>query len=183
MTTLENRTTDRAVHSGRSRVAWSWAAVLATVVAGFVHIAAAVTHQTSGPLHVVFFLLVGFGQLGLASALAVSLARVADGERASERSLYALLSLAILGTVGLLALYLVVHATDWLTPLIGSHRHAGGAGHSVTPGGPASLSTPVAGLPTEAPDALGTVCVVVEVLAIAAYTTLLPRSWRGRVTN
>ena len=183
MTTLQDPLAEAPAQPTRTRLAWPWLAVLASVAAGAVHIAAAVTHQASGPLHVVFFLLVGFGQLALASALAVGLARVTDGERSSERSLHVLLLLAILGTIGLLALYLVVHTTDLLTGLIGSHQHAAdGAGHSAPPGAVAQIP-PIAGLPTEPPDTLGTINVAVELLAITAYTAVLPRSWRPRVTN
>jgi hypothetical protein len=155
---------------------WSAIAVLATAAAGVVHVVAAGTHQSSAALHVGFFVLVGFAQLGLASAIAVGLARVAAGLRRAERSLRALLMVAVAGTVGLLALYLVVHSTDLLTGLLGSHEHGAGGGH----GG--SVSTPE-GLPTEPPETLGTVGVMVELIALTAYTALLPRRWRTRVTD
>ena len=181
MTTVDGQPAAAPVQSHRRTLVWSWVAVLATIAAGAVHVAAAVTHQSAGTLHVGFFLLVGFAQLGLASTLAVNLVRVADGLPSSDRALQMLLLVSIISTVGLLALYLVVHSTDWLTGLIGSQQHAT-SGHAVTPAGPVSLGT-TPDLPTEPPETLGTVNVAVELIALTAYTALLHRTWRGRVTN
>jgi asparagine N-glycosylation enzyme membrane subunit Stt3 len=166
---------------------WAWVAGLTTAAAGGLHVAAAADHRAAGNLVVGFFLLTAFAQLWLAAALPMVFryCRATDG-----RGLWAaLVTMAIAGTVALVALYVVVHATDLLAGIAGhegaaaaGHDHsAGGTGHPIETGGPLSLSSPTTA--GEPPDTLGTVTVAVELLAIAAFTALLPRSWRSATTN
>lgn len=191
MTALQPDLDTPAPASSRISVPWPVVAVLATAAAGGVHLAAAVTHRSSGDLHVAFFLVTALGQLGFAGLLAITFWSSAGlGRHAERRSPSGLLLAAVAGTVALLALYVVVHSTDWLSGLLGQSGQSGHTehaehvtGHAIESDGPVALDGTAAGTPTEQPDALGTANVIVEMIAVAAYTALLPRSWRGRTTN
>jgi hypothetical protein len=131
-----------------------------------------------------FFLLTAFAQTGIGIWLVLgSWLGKAPGTGA--------LAAALIGTVGLVCLYLVAHTTDLLvgfTAHPAGSAHGGHAGAAHSAGASIATTGPVA-LGTEAPTApepatlLGGVTVAVELLLVLALTALLPRTWRGRTTN
>ncbi len=156
-------------------------AAAATAAAGGLHVAAAVDHLGAGDLVVGFFLVTALAQVGAAAWLA------ADPTRDLR------LPVALLvGTLGLLVLYVVGHATDLLDPFLG-HDHAAqgpgvqgqgaGTGHAAhtTATGPVALGLE----PVEVPAApvLGSLTAAAECLALAALAALLPATARRRVLD
>ncbi|MGY1661620.1 hypothetical protein ACI78Q_10420 [Geodermatophilus sp. SYSU D00705] len=189
--------TGEATSSGRvSR--WQLVAAAGLAAAGGLHVAAAVDHLQSGELAVGFFLLTALAQVGLAAWIALS---AWSGRRTSPE----LAAFAVLGTVGLLVLYVVAHTTNLLDAFAVPHASSGGHAHDVpgreilavdpitgvdfTDGMPTAIDGPVAmdGTTDSAtghgPEAMGTATVAVELLALSALTALLPRTWRGLATN
>jgi hypothetical protein len=189
----------RVVQRARGGAArWQLTAALGLAAAGGLHVAAAVDHLSSGELAVGFFLLTALAQAALAAWLVL-------GAWAGTRASRQLVAMALLGTVGLLALYVVAHTTGLLDSF--AVHDAGTTGHehdvpgrvttAVDPvtgvefaqGMPLGSSGPVAmdGLPTSSgghgPEAVGTAVVAAELLAVAALAALLPASWRGRALN
>jgi hypothetical protein len=91
---------------------------------------------------------------------------------------------AVVGTAALVGFYVAVHKT-----FVGQLVEHGHGTHVPSPlprgialnGGQVGPSTvtPVTA-PVEGIDGLGAINLAVELLAIAAYRVLLPRSWRGR---
>lgn len=189
----------RAVLRTRRRTAW-WqlAAALGLATAGGLHVAAAVDHLSAGSPAVGFFLLTALAQTGVAAWLVL-------GAWARTRAGRQLVAMALLGTVGLLALYVVAHTTGLLDAFAvhdvatGGHEHdvPGRVTTAVDPvtgvefaqGMPLGASGPVAmdGLPGSTgghgPDTIGTVAVGAELLTVAALAALLPASWRGRALD
>lgn len=176
---------------------WLGLGALGAVAAGALHVAVAVDHVAAGELAVGFFALTAFAQLGLAGWLLVH--RV-TGLRPDHR----LLGVALVGTVGLMALYVVAHTTSLLdgfaaTADAGGHAAGhGDASHRAgfdpvtgidladgiaidTPGPAAMAGEPVT--VRHAPGPLGPWTVAAEVLVLAALTALLPATWRRRATN
>jgi hypothetical protein len=181
-------TTPAPLRNRRRAVAWPWLAGISTVAAGGLHLAAAGVHQSAGALHIDFFLLTAFAQFGLAVLLAVLLWQPAGAGVHRQRVL--VVGAAIAATVALIGLYVMVHSTDLLTGLIG--RQQLGAGHDHVhsalgtlgtgqPAVPVPPATP--GTTTEPPETLGTITIAVELLALSAYTALLPQPWRRRTSN
>ena len=180
---------------GRSLSRWLLLGGLGAGLAGGLHIAVAVDHLEAGELAVGFFLLTAAAQLGLAGWLLVSsLTRLRPDLR--------LVSLALLGTVALIGLYVVAHTTG-LLDAFAVHDSAGHGAHAVSnhvpgidpvtgvdystgiairPGGPVAMSGEVAAA-QHAPGILGPVTVAAEVLLIAALAALLPTTWRRRTVN
>jgi hypothetical protein len=177
---------------------WQLVAALATAVAGGLHVAAAVDHLESGELAVGFFLLTALAQVGLAAWLLLT---AWAGRRPSRE----LVAFGLLGTVGLMGLYVVAHTTSLLDAFAVHDIAAGGHEHDV-PGretvavdpitgvrfadgmpiasdGPVAMDGPAVEPAGHGPEGLGTATVVVQMLAMTALTALLPRSWRGRATN
>ena len=158
-----------------------WVAAAATAAAGALHVVAAVDHLGAGDLVVGFFLVTALAQVGAAAWLA------ADPTR-DLRLPVALLA----GTLGLLVLYVVGHATDLLDPFLG-HDHAAqgqgvqGEGAGTDHAAHTTATGPVAlGLePVEVPAApvLGTLTAAAECLALAALAALLPVTARRRVLD
>ena len=191
---LAPATEDRA---GRALSRWLLVGGIGAAAAGGLHVAVAVDHLEAGELAVGFFLLTAAAQLGLAGWLLVS---GWTGLRPDLR----LVSLALLGTVGLIGLYLVAHTTGLLDAFAvhDSSGHAGGAhgatGHdpgidpvtgvdystgiAIRSDGPVAMSGEVAPA-RHAPGILGPVTVAAEVLLIAALSALLPTAWRRRTVN
>jgi hypothetical protein len=194
---------DTAPAAGRTAPArrraprWQLVAALALAAAGVLHVAAAVDHLESGQLAVGFFLLTALAQVGLAAWLLLT---AWAGRRPSRE----LVAFGLLGTVGLLGLYLVAHTTNLLDAfavhdVAAGHEHdvAGRETVAVDPitgvrfadGMPIASDGPVAmaGAAVQpaghGPEGLGTATVAVELLAMTALTALLPTSWRGRATN
>ncbi|MGY1639299.1 hypothetical protein ACI78V_21850 [Geodermatophilus sp. SYSU D00742] len=177
---------------------WQLVAAAGLAAAGGLHVAAAVDHLESGELAVGFFLLTALAQVGLAAWLVLS---AWAGRRTSPE----LTAFTLLGTVGLLALYVVAHTTGLLDAFAVTHEAPGGHLHDVpgremlaidpvtgvdfTDGMPVAVDGPVAmdGAPVESgghgPEAVGTATVGAELLALTALTALLPATWRGRATN
>ncbi|MBB3082994.1 hypothetical protein [Geodermatophilus sabuli] len=190
--------TDRAAAPARRVSRWQLVAALGLAAAGGLHVAAAVDHLESGELAVGFFLLTALAQVGLAAWLALS---ALTGRRPSPE----LTALSVLGTVGLLALYVVAHTTALLDAFAVTDPGTGGHAHDVpgremltvdpvtgvdfTQGMPVAVDGPVAmdGEPVAAaghgPESVGTATVGAELLALTALTALLPATWRGRATN
>ena len=182
----------------RSTPLWQLAAALGLATAGGLHVAAAVDHLSAGQLAVGFFLLTALAQAGLAAWLVL-------GAWAGTRPGRGPVAVALLGTVGLLVLYVLAHTTGLLDAF--AVHDAGTAGHehdvpgrvttAIDPvtgvefaqGMPLGAAGPVAmdGLPTSAgghgPEAVGTAVVAAELLTVAALAALLPASWRGRALN
>jgi hypothetical protein len=168
-----------------------WVAAAGTAAAGALHVVAAVDHLGAGDLVVGFFLATALAQVGAAAWLA------ADPTRDLR------LPVALLvGTLGLLVLYVVGHATDLLDPFLG-HDHAAqgqgvqgqgvqgqgvqGQGAGTDHAAHTTATGPVAlGLePVEVPAApvLGTLTAAAECLALAALAALLPAAARRRVLD
>jgi hypothetical protein len=165
--------------------------------AGVLHVAAAVDHLDSGQLAVGFFLLTALAQVGLAAWLLLT---AWAGRRPSRE----LVAFGLLGTVGLLGLYLVAHTTT-LLDAFAVHDAAAGHAHDVAgretvavdpitgvrfadgmpiaSDGPVAMDGPTTQAAGHGPEGLGTATVAVELLAMTALTALLPASWRGRATN
>ncbi|MGK5110948.1 MULTISPECIES: hypothetical protein [unclassified Geodermatophilus] len=181
----------------RDRSAW-WLRItaLGAAAAGALHVAAAVDHLGAGELAVGFFLLTALVQVGFAGwLLLTSMTRSTPDRR--------LVALALLGTVGLLALYLVAHATNLLDAFAvadhatGAHAHSDNmermlrydpvtgvdyfAGMSQADGPVAMAGDPVA--TRHGPEAVGTATVAVELLTVLGLTALLPSSWRRTAVN
>ena len=189
----------RVVLRVRRRTAW-WqlAAALGLATAGGLHVAAAVDHLSAGSLAVGFFLFTALVQTGLAAWLVL-------GAWAGTRAGRQLVAMALLGTVGLLALYVVAHTTGLLDVFAVHDTATGGHAHDVpgrvttavdpvtgvefAQGMPLGASGPVAmdGLPgstgRHGPETVGTVVVGAELLTVAALAALLPASWRGRALD
>ncbi|MGY1640004.1 hypothetical protein ACI782_02590 [Geodermatophilus sp. SYSU D00703] len=177
---------------------WQLVAAAATAAAGGLHVAAAVDHLESGQLAVGFFLLTALAQVGLAAWLLLT---AFAGRRPSRE----LVAFGLLGTVGLLGLYLVAHTTNLLDAFAVHDVAAGGHEHDVAgrdtvavdpitgvrfadgmpiaSDGPVAMDGPAAQPTKHGPEGLGTATVAVELLAMTALTALLPASWRGRATN
>jgi len=183
--------------AGRALSGWLLVGGLGAGVAGGLHVAVAVDHLESGELAVGFFLLTAAAQLGLAGWLLVS---SLTGLRPDLR----LVSLALLGTVALIGLYVVAHTTGLLDAFAvhDSSAHSGGAhgaanhdpgidpitgvdystGIADRSGGRVAMAGEVAPA-RHAPGILGPVTVAAEVLLIAALSALLPATWRRRTVN
>jgi hypothetical protein len=184
--------------AGRSSARWQLVAALGLVTAGGLHVAAAVDHLSAGQLAVGFFLLTALAQAALAAWLVL-------GAWAGTRPDRHLVAVALLGTVGLLGLYVVAHTTGVLDSFAVHDAAAAGHLHDVpgrvttavdpvtgvefAQGMPRGSSGPVAmdGLSVSSgghgPEAVGTAVVTAELLAVAALAALLPTSWRGRTLD
>ena len=182
----------------RGAARWQLVAALGLAAAGGLHVAAAVDHLSAGELAVGFFLLTALAQAGLAAWLVIG---AWAGTRAGRQPV----ATALLGTVGLLTLYVVAHTTGLLDAFAVHDAAASGHAHDVpgretvavdpvtgvrfADGMPLGSSGPVAmdGLPTSSgthgPEAVGTAVVAAELLTVAALAALLPASWRGRALN
>ncbi len=187
-----------AQRARRGTAAWQLAAALGLAAAGGLHVAAAVDHLSSGNLAVGFFLLTALAQAGLAARLVLG---AWAGTRADRR----LVATALLGTVGLLTLYVVAHTTGLLDSFTVHDTVTAGHEHDVpgretvavdpvtgvrfADGMALGSSGPVAmdGLATSSgghgPEAVGTAVVAAELLTVAALAALLPASWRGRALD
>lgn len=156
---------------------WGWTAAGATATAGVLHVIAGLDHLGAGELVVAFFLVTGLGQLASAAWLSVS---AATGERPAARPVAALLAV----TTALLGLYLVAHGTDLLAGVTGAANDPSStdAHHQSTTNGPVALGLTPTAL-REPPGLLGTATVTVEVLAVLAFTALLPTRARRLVGN
>jgi hypothetical protein len=161
---------------------WRCAAVAGTAGAGLLHLVTAVQHASSGDLVVSFFLLVAGAQIGGATLLATR-----------ERFAPALLVAAVVGTAGLLLLYLLAHSSTLLNDLgvvtaghdTGAHgalHGAGVAGHTEVAAGPVAMAGEAAASP-EPVTTLGTATVAAEVLGMAGVLALLPARWRSRTLD
>jgi len=129
----------RVVLRSRRRSAW-WqlAAALGLATAGGLHVAAAVDHLSAGSLAVGFFLLTALAQAGSAAWLVL-------GAWAGTRASRPLVAMALLGTVGLLALYVVAHTTGLLDAFAVHDTLTGGHEHDV-PGRVTTAVDPVTGV-------------------------------------
>jgi hypothetical protein len=187
----------------RGAARWQLVAALGLAAAGGLHVAAAVDHLSAGSLAVGFFLLTALVQAGSAAWLVLG----AWAGTGAGRQLVApaMIGTALLGTAGLLALYVVAHTTGLLDAFAVHDTVASGHAHDVpgretvavdpvtgvrfADGMPLGSSGPVAmdGLPTSSgghgPEAVGTAVVAAELLTVAALAALLPASWRGRALN
>jgi hypothetical protein len=165
------------------RSLWRWAVAASAAAAGGLHIAAAVEHLGAHDLVVGFFLLVALGQIGFGAWVAVS---AWAGIRPDVR----LIALALIGTVGLVGLYLLAHTTDLFAAFqvhdtaAGHHGGTTGVpqGHSTETSGPVALDLePVS--TREPTGLLGTTTVAVEMVTVLALTALLPGRWQSRAAN
>jgi hypothetical protein len=167
----------------RGRSPWLWAAAASAAAAGGLHIAAAVEHIGAHDLVVGFFLLVALLQFGSGAWVAVS---TWAGIQPDVR----LIALTLIGTVGLVGLYLVAHTTDLLAAFqvhdTAAPHHGGttgiAPGHSTETVGPVALGLePVSA--HEPAGLLGTATVVVEMVTVLALTAPLPGRWSSRAAN
>jgi hypothetical protein len=194
--TLERAPTSTAPARVLSR--WLRVGAVGAAVAGGLHVAVAADHVGAGDLTVGFFLLTAAAQLGLAAWLLFS---SWTGAAPDAR----LVTLALVGTVVLVGLYVVSYTTGLLDAFAvhsgaGGHDAAAHAGAAHTPGidpvtgvdystgvsirstGPVAMAGDVA--PAEhAPGALGPATVAAEGLLIAVLTALQPATWRRRTIN
>lgn len=158
---------------------WLWGGALAALTAGALHVVAAFDHAHHGDVVVGFFLLTVLAQVGGGLFLAL---HAWTGLLPDRRLVLA----GLVGTVGLIALFVVAYSTD----LLGSYTavQVGAHGdHAAHASGPFA-----AGLPTrndtltgvrEAPGVVGLLTVGAELVTTLVLVALLPRTWRGRVTN
>ncbi len=161
---------------------WLPVTVATTAVAGGLHFAAAATHSSAGDLVVGFFGLTGFAQLATAAAVFVVLTGAQRRQEPRGPIATALVLLAAAMTVGLLCLYVLVHATDLLAgPL--ERSAAGAAAGAEHVGHPGSSSTSALAAGRHPVDALGNTTVGVELLALTGYLALLPARIRRRATD
>jgi hypothetical protein len=168
-------TTPAPLRNRRRAVAWPWLAGISTVAAGGLHLAAAGVHQSAGALHIDFFLLTAFAQFGLAVLLAVLLWQPAGAGVHRQRVL--VVGAAIAATVALIGLF-------GRQQLGAGHDHVHSALGTLGTGQPAVPVPPATpGTTTEPPETLGTITIAVELLALSAYTALLPQPWRRRTSN
>jgi hypothetical protein len=166
----------------RGRRIWRWVAASSAVAAGGLHIAAAAQHVGTHDLVVGFFLLVAFVQLGLGAWIVVS-------SWAGTQPDVRLVTLALMGTVALVGLYVVAHTTDLLAAFqvhdaTGGHGGTTGApqGHATETVGPVALGLePV--VAREPVTLLGTATVAVEMVTVLALTALLPGRWKSGAAN
>jgi hypothetical protein len=190
---------DRTVLQARRGTArWQLVAALGLAAAGGLHVAAAVDHLSAGQLAVGFFLLTALAQAGLAAWLVL-------GAWAGTRAGRQLVATALLGTVGLLTLYVVAHTTGLLDAFAVHDAAASGHAHDVpgretvavdpvtgvrfADGMPLGSSGPVAmdGLPTSSARTARRRSArrwsPPSCWTVAALAALLPASWRGRALN
>jgi hypothetical protein len=184
---------------GRPLARWLSIGALGAAAAGGLHIVVAAEHLSSGELAVGFFAFTALSQLGLAAWL---LMHRWTGFRPDHR----FVGTAVLGTVALMALYVVAHTTSLLDAFAVA-GDSGSGGHSADHGfrthvpgidpvtgvdlsAGVAIDTPgpvaMAGEPVpvrHAPGALGPWTVAAEAVVLAALTALLPASWRRRATN
>ncbi|SDN39602.1 hypothetical protein [Geodermatophilus sp. DSM 45219] len=181
----------------RSTAGWQLVAALGLATAGGLHVAAAVDHLSAGELAVGFFLLTALAQAGFAAWLVL-------GAWAGTRAGAGPVGLALLGTAGLLTLYVLAHTTG-LLDAFAVHEAATGHAHDVpgretvavdpvtgvrfADGMPVGSAGPVAmdGLPASSaghgPEAVGTAVVAAELLTLAALAALLPAPGRRRALD
>lgn len=177
----------------RSAIRWQLLAALGLATAGGLHVAAAVDHLSSGEAAVGFFLLTALVQAGLAAWLVL-------GAWAGTRAGAVPVALALIGTVGLVTLYVASYTTDLLDAFMATDaavagHHAGlrtdqttfdpvtgvdfSTGVATRSGGPVAMDGPIAEATAgHGPKALGTAVVAAEVLTVAALAALLPTTRR-----
>ena len=166
----------------RARRIWRWVAASSAVAAGGLHIEAAAQHVGTHELVVGFFLLVAFVQLGLGAWIVVS-------SWAGTQPDVRLVTLALMGTVALVGLYVVAHTTDLLAAF---QVHDAAGGHGGTTGAPQGHATETVGpvalglepvVAREPVTLLGTATVAVEMVTVLALTALLPGRWKTGAAN
>ena len=151
--------------------AWGCTVAVTLAAAGGLHVAAALALD-EGALPTAFFWVSAAGQFGAAAWMAVCL----RNGRAQPAWWTAL---TLVGTVGVIALYFVVHGTDLLASVAGHHHETLGAhaAHDgLVPEGHQLFGTDLHGL-------LGAGTVVVETFTVLATAALLPTRWRSTAAN
>lgn len=144
---------------------WRWVAAAASTAAAVLHGVAAAQQVAGAPALAAAFVLTALAQLAAGAWLAL-------GRRGSGWDTR-LVGLVLTGTVVLVLLFVVAHATSWLPVLHGAaEEHAGHLGHAVETDGAVSLGLQ-APAETHPADALGTGTVAVELLAVLGLTALL----------
>jgi small-conductance mechanosensitive channel len=154
---------------GHASDAWGWALASSLAAAGGLHVAAALALD-EGALATAFFWLSAAGQFGAAVWMAACLRT-----RRSQPAWWT--ALTLVGTIGLIALYVLVHGTDLLSSVAGHHHEAhdshtaqaATAGHQL-------FDTDLHGL-------LGAGTVAVELITVLASAALLPIRWRRASLN
>ena len=136
-------------------------ALVALAIAGALHVVAAVEQRGSSDQLVGYFLVLALGQLATAAWLAV-------GTATTRRPRVWPVTVALAGTVVLVALHLVAHTTDLGTELASPGAIPGGHDH---------------GVPVEGPGLLGTATVAFQLVAMTALLDLLPPRLRRRATD
>ncbi len=198
--TGEDAPVTRVGRAARSRGLARWSAVgaLAAGASGALHVLVGAEHQDAGGLAVGFFLLAALAQLGLACWLVIH--RV-TGLHPDRR----FVTLALVGTVALLGLYVVAYSTTLLDSFAVAHgADAGGHGTHETTGhdpgidpvtgvdystGVAVQTSEVVAMAGETtpvrhdPGSLGPWTAGAELLTVAALVALQPAAWRRRTTN
>jgi hypothetical protein len=134
-----------AVSVERAAPRWLALATAGSATAGAIHMWAAVNHGDDGARYVVFFLVAALAQVLLAGLLA---------QRGRPLVAFA----GALGTMALLAMYVVDKTTDWLA--VGGHQHGDGV-----------------------PVSLGVAVVIAEIGAVVALSTLVSGRWRSWLVN
>jgi len=142
-------------------VLWRWTALVCLAAAGGLHLAGLAAPGANGLVQL-YFLLAAVGQLVAAALLA---GQVIAGDAPPAWTSALLLT----GTAALVALELLLHATDLLAGLTRPSAVAG-----------ASALVPPSGL---GDGLLATATVAIEVLLIAALLAQLPGPWRRRATH
>jgi len=173
----------------RMAIPWPWVAGVSTAAAGALHLVASFDLRSGGNLVVSVFLLTAFLQIGVALLFGGTYWRPVDTGAPGDRGPAPLWVLAaIVGTVALVGVYVVAHSTGLLAGLTPQNAPAGHVHSAALPGQPVLPVGPVpTGGPTTAPgnppDPLGTLTLAVQLLSVAAFTALLPHSWRRRTVN
>lgn len=149
---------------GHAPAAWGVLLAGALAAAGGLHVAAAVLlHE--GALPTAFFWLSATGQFGAAGWMAACL-------RHGRPQAAWWTALTLVGTIGLIGLYFVVHGTDVLAGVAG-HHHEALAVHD----GTAAHADPL--FDTDLHGLLGAGTVAAETLTVLAAAVLLPAHWRS----
>ncbi len=157
---------------------WPLIAAGGSLTAGALHVVAAVDHSGAGWWVTGFFGAVAAAQLAAGAALLVGPRLLSTRRRTS------LATALLAGTVGLLLLYLVVHGTEWLGALAGSHADTtsgAAADHAVRHEGPVGTAT--TGAVHEPAEPVALALLAVQAVVVPGCVALLPDSRRPRVTN
>src|SRR3954469_7504678 len=173
----------------RMAIPWPWVAGVSTAAAGALHLVASFDLRSGGNLVVSVFLLTAFLQIGVALLFGGTYWRPVDTGAPGDPGPATLRVVAAIGgTRALAGVSVGAPSAGLLRGLTPQNAPAGHVHSAALPGQPVLPVGPVpTGGPTTAPgnppDPLGTLTLAVQLLSVAAFTALLPHTWRRRTVN